>query len=175
MNIRLNILILIAAMIGAMWSGPAAADRLKVGVVDLGEIFESIPQGERISNRLEREFGDRVAEIQRMERQLEERQRELQRDEDIMSEADLQAAIQDFQQRVGQMQQRSEQLSNELQRRQREEQNRLISRLQERISEMAENRDLDIVLDVSGGVIYARDDMDLSRSVIDIMRDEADD
>jgi outer membrane protein len=171
LNIRLNTLLAIAALLGMAWVAPANADALKVGVVDLGTIFESIPQSERISGRLEREFGDRISDVQQLERSLETRQRELQRDEDIMSEADLQAAVQDFQRRVQELQQRSERLGNELQRRQREEQNRLISQVQERVSRLAEDRGLDLVLDASGGVVYARESLDLSRSVIEIMRD----
>ena len=54
----------------ALIATPMLAHAEKIAVVDMGEVFEQLPQREQISKALKAEFGDRVAEVQKMQEEM---------------------------------------------------------------------------------------------------------
>ncbi|MGS0724537.1 OmpH family outer membrane protein, partial [Shewanella sp. 30m-9] len=54
----------------ALFATPMLAQAEKLAVVDMGEVFEQLPQREQISKSLKAEFGDRVAEVQKMQEEM---------------------------------------------------------------------------------------------------------
>jgi outer membrane protein len=152
-------------------SATASAESKKIAVVDVGAIFQQLPQREEISQSLQREFRDRIENMQEREQEIGEMRERIQRDEEIMSEEELNQAMLQFQQRVQEAQQRGEQLNEEMRRRQNEERDRILRRVYEVIQQVADDRGYDLVLEANA-VAYARDADDISGRIVDAMGDD---
>ncbi|RUO34673.1 molecular chaperone [Aliidiomarina soli] len=161
--------VLVATAFMAMTLGAtASAQDAKFAVVDVGAVFQQLPEREQISQSLQREFSDRIENMQQREQEIGQLQERIQRDEEIMSEDEYNQAMMDFQQRVQEAQQAGQQLNEEMRRRQGEERDRVLRRMQEVIADIAEEEGYDVVLEANG-IAYARDGFDISSRVLDAM------
>ncbi|MCC5856291.1 MAG: OmpH family outer membrane protein [Idiomarina sp.] len=146
---------------------PAQAS-LKIAVVDVGAVFQQLPQREQISRTIEMEFRDRVERLQRMEEEMTATQERLQRDEAIMSEQQLQEESMNLQQMFQEYQQRREALGEQLNRRRNEERNRVLGQIQQVVADIAEAENYDVVLE-AGNLAYAKNALDITARVLDRM------
>ncbi|MBA3988097.1 OmpH family outer membrane protein [Aliidiomarina maris] len=162
--------IFLASVLSAMSLGVSAtaAAEAKMAVVDVGAVFQQLPEREEISQNLQREFNDRIERMQRRETEIGQLRDRIQRDEEIMSEEEYTQAMMEFQQRVQEAQQSGQQLNEEMRRRQNEERDRVLRRMQEVIADIAEAEGYDVVLEASG-IAYARDGFDISSRVLEAM------
>lgn len=170
----LKSLFLATALVGVslgMSATASAQEANKIAVVDVGAIFQQLPQREEISQGLQREFRDRVERMQETEQELNELRERIQRDESIMSEEERNEAMAEFQQRAGEAQQRGEELNEEMRRRQNEERDRILRRIQGIIAEIAQEEGYDLVLEANA-MAYAADGFDISEQVIEAMSNE---
>jgi outer membrane protein len=169
----LKSLVLATALTGLSlgMSATASAQENKIAVVDVGAIFQQLPQREEISQGLQREFRDRIERMQEAEQELNQLRERIQRDESIMSEEERNEAMAEFQQRAGEAQQRGEQLNEEMRRRQNEERDRLLRRIQEIIADIAAEEGYDLVLEANA-IAYAADSYDISEQVIEEMSND---
>lgn len=149
-------------------SATASAQENKIAVVDVGAIFQQLPQREEISQGLQREFRDRIERMQEREQELNQLRERIQRDESIMSEEERNQAMAEFQQRAGEAQQRGEELNEEMRRRQNEERDRILRRIQNIIADIAREEGYDLVLEANS-IAYAADSYDISEQVIEAM------
>ncbi|RUO25417.1 molecular chaperone [Aliidiomarina minuta] len=152
-------------------SATASAETNRIAVVDVGAVFQQLPQRDEIAQSLQREFRERIERMQEMEQEIGELRERIQRDESIMSEDERNQAMQEFEQRVGQAQQRGEELNEEMRRRQNEERDRLLSQMQTVIAGIAEEEGYDIVLEANS-VAFARDSYDISSKIIEEMTND---
>lgn len=166
-------LFVIAALAGLSVgvSAAASAETHKIAVVDVGAIFQQLPQRDEISQNLQREFRERIERMQEREQQINQLRERIQRDEEIMSEQEYMEAMGEFQQRVQEAQQAGAQLDEEMRRRQNEERDRILRQMQEVIAGIAEADGYDVVLEASG-IAYARESYDISSRVLDAMSND---
>lgn len=164
--------IVMAGVIGSMAlvSNVAAAQE-KMAVVDVGAVFQQLPEREEISQNLQREFSERIDRMQERETEIGQLRERIQRDEEIMSDDEYNQAMMEFQQRVQEAQQAGQQLNEEMRRRQGEERDRVLRRMQDVIAQIAEAEGYDIVLEASG-IAFARDSYDISNRVLEAMSND---
>lgn len=164
--------IVMAGVIGSMAlvSNVAAAQE-KMAVVDVGAVFQQLPEREEISQNLQREFSERIDRMQQRETEIGQLRERIQRDEEIMSDDEYNQAMMEFQQRVQEAQQAGQQLNEEMRRRQGEERDRVLRRMQDVIAQIAEAEGYDIVLEASG-IAFARDSYDISNRVLEAMSND---
>lgn len=164
-------LLVITALVTVSVTATAQADTHKIAVVDVGAIFQQLPQRDEISQNLQREFRERIERMQEREQQINQLRERIQRDEEIMSEQEYAQAMGEFQQRVQEAQQAGGQLDEEMRRRQNEERDRILRRMQEVIADIAESEGYDVVLEASG-IAFARESYDISSRVLDAMSND---
>lgn len=164
--------IVMAGVIGSMAvvTNVAVAQE-KMAVVDVGAVFQQLPEREEIAQNLQREFNDRIERMQEREGEIGELRDRIQRDEQIMSEDEYTQSMMEFQQRLQEAQQAGQQLNEEMRRRQAEERDRVLRRMQEVIAQIADAEGYDLVLEASG-IAYARDSLDISNRVLEAMSND---
>ena len=142
----------------ALFAGAAQAQQ-KIGVVDMMEVFQQLPQREQISEQLQNEFQDRFEEMRRQKQE---------RDASIMSASEKTQLERDLEETISQAQLKSKALQEDTRRRQNEERNKLLGKVQDAITAVAEDKDYDMVLE-SNAVTYMKADNDLSGAVVEKM------
>lgn len=172
MNNMIKSLVLAVALTGmSLGVSVTASAQDKIAVVDVGAVFQQLPEREEISQNLQREFSDRIDRMQQREEELGQLRDRIQRDEEIMSEDEYNQSVLQFQQQAQEAQQAGQQLNEEMRRRQNEERDRVLRRMQEVIAEIADSEGYDIVLEASG-VAFARDSFDISSTVLEAMSND---
>ncbi len=149
----------------AFLSAPMMAHAEKIAVVDMGEVFEQLPQREQISQSLKTEFGDRVADVQKMQEEMRKLVEKQQRDGALMSESQKTELVREMESLKSDFQLKGKALDEDMRRRQGEEQNKLLVKVQEAINTIAAKESYDIVLQ-RGAVIYVKPDADISDQVV---------
>ena len=147
---------------------PMMAQAEKIAVVDMGEVFEQLPQREQISQTLKAEFGDRVAEVQKMQDEMRSMVEKQQRDGALMSEAQKTEMVRKMESFKSEFQLKGKALDEDMRSRQGEEQNKLLVQVQKIINEIAAKEKYDIVLQ-RGAVIFVKPDADISGKVVEAL------
>ncbi|MCJ8315605.1 OmpH family outer membrane protein [Idiomarina sp.] len=151
----------------ALFAGAAQAQQ-KIGVVDMMNVFQQLPQREQISEKLQNEFQDRFEEMRQLEQKVQELRQKQERDASIMSEAEKTQLARELEQTISQAQLKSKALQEDTRARQNEERNKLLAKVEGVITDIAEEEGYDVVLQ-RNAVAYMKADNDLSDEVVEKM------
>ncbi|HAE90326.1 MAG TPA: molecular chaperone [Idiomarina baltica] len=155
------------AVSSAMFAGAASAQQ-KIGVVDMMQVFQQLPQREQISQQLQTEFQDRFEEMRQLEQKIQELRQKQERDASVMSAEEKTQLNRELEQLVAEAQLKSKALQEDTRRRQAEERDELLGKVQNAINAVAEAGDYDLVLQ-SNAVAFMKSDNDLSSKVVERM------
>jgi outer membrane protein len=156
---------LIAAfLVATLGCGAAAAQNLKIGVVNVAQLLEQAPQSAAVNDLLTREFQQRQAEILALRQKLQTQSEQFQRDSAVMGEderVNLERQIRDGQREL----QRTEtQYLEDLNIRRNEELNKLQRALLQEVQAYARSAQYDIVV---ADVLYFSTAVDITAAVLE--------
>ncbi|MCL1084878.1 MULTISPECIES: OmpH family outer membrane protein [Shewanella] len=157
-----------ALMTLILLGAPLVAHAEKIAVVDMGAVFEQLPQREQISQSLKKEFGDRMASVQKMQEEMRSLMEKQQRDGALMNDAQKTELVRKMESLKSEYQLKGKALDEDLRHRQGEEQNKLLEKVQKAINIIAEKDQYDLVLQ-RGAVIYVKSNADISSKVVEAL------
>ncbi|WP_165905040.1 OmpH family outer membrane protein [Parashewanella curva] len=138
----------------------------KIAIVDMGAVFEQLPQREQVAKALQSEFADREAALKKKQQELRGLLEKQQRDAAIMSK-DQQTELQRKMESIrSELQLKGKALQEDFRRRSGEEQNKLLSKVQKAIDALAKKEKYDLVLP-RNAVIYLKPTADISSKVVE--------
>lgn len=152
----------------ALLGAPLVAQAESIAVVDMGAVFEQLPQREQITKSLKAEFGDRVAGVQKMQEEMRSLMEKQQRDGALMNDTQKTELVRKMEALKSEYQLKGKALDEDLRRRQGEEQNKLLVKVQKAIDTIAEKEKYDLVLQ-RGAVIYVKPSADISDKVVEAL------
>lgn len=159
--------LLAAAMLILFWSAPAAAQDVKIGVVNVPVLMEQAPQAKVAMDALQEEFAPRQRNILAKQKELEDLNTKVQRDLAVMGETERRNAemeLRDLQRDVQRMQ---NEFREDLNLRRNEELGNLQRSLLKEVQDYAETEGFDLV--VGDGVLYASSAVNITESVLRAM------
>ena len=148
----------------AAFSLPAAAQELKVGVVNIQALMEQAPQTKTAMDALQEEFAPRQREFAAKQTEFEDLQAKAQKDFAVMGETERSNAereLRDLQREVTRLQ---NEFREDLNLRQNEELGKLQRSLLKEVQDYAEAEGYDLV--VGDGVLYASTAVNITDSVL---------
>ena len=137
----------------------------KIAVVDMGEVFQKLPQREAVAKKLKGEFEPRMRELQKLESDGQALVEKFKKDEASMSaeqKKQSQEKLAKLQMEFNQKRQAFEQDNG---RRQSEERNKILTKVQAAIDAIAKSNGYDLVLERNAAP-YAASKLDISGQVI---------
>ena len=156
-------LILGIAMIGA-FSVPAAAQELRVGVVNIQALMEQAPQTKSAMDALQEEFAPRQREFVAKQKEFEDLQAKAQKDFAVMGETERSNAekeLRDLQREVTRLQ---NEFREDLNLRQNEELGKLQRSLLKEVQDYAQAQGYDLI--VGDGVLFASSAVNITNNVL---------
>jgi outer membrane protein len=151
------------ALLGA-FSLPAAAQELKVGVVNIQALMESAPQTKSAMDGLQEEFAPRQREFAAKQKEFEDLQAKAQKDYAVMGETERSNAekeLRDLQREVTRLQ---TEFREDLNLRQNEELGKLQRSLLKEVQDYAQAEGYDLV--VGDGVLFASPAVNITDNVL---------
>lgn len=143
---------------------PAAAQELKIGVVNVPLLLDRAPQTKAAMDALQEEFAPRQREFAAKAKELEEMQAKVQKDAAVMGETERRNAekkLRDLQREVARMQ---EEFQEDLNLRQNEELGNLQRTLLVEVQGYAQQQGYDLV--VGDGVLFASQAINITEEVL---------
>ena len=137
----------------------------KIAVVNMGEVFQKLPQREAVAAKLKGEFEPRMRELQKLEQEGQKLVEKFRKDEAFMSaeqKKQNQEKLAKLQMEFNQKRQAFEQDNG---RRQSEERNKILTKVQAAIDAIAKSNGYDLVLERNAAP-YAASKLDISGQVI---------
>jgi len=164
----LNKMINRAMTIMVLLAAPLMAQAQNIAVVDMQAVFEQLPQREQVSKTLKSEFGDRVAAVQKIQNDLRGLMEKQQRDGALMSSTQKTDLVRKMEGLQSDLQLKGKALDEDMRRRQGEEQNKLLVKVQQAITKIAEKEGYEMVLQ-RGAVVYVKPSVDISKQVVEAL------
>lgn len=140
------------------------AAELKVGYVQVDKILQEAPQTTESSKKLEKEFGPRSQELDRMQKQIRDLESALDKDSVTMSETDKRNKERDVSNLKIEFQRKQRELREDINIRKNEELGALQDRINKAVQTVSEAEGYDLV--VYSGVAYASKKIDITDKVL---------
>lgn len=149
-------------------AGPAEAQELKIGVVNVNVLMEQAPQAQVAMGALQEEFAPRQRDIVAKQKEFEDMTAKVQRDVAVMGETERRNAereLRDLQRDVQRMQ---EEFREDLNLRRNEELGNLQRSLLKEVQDYAEAAGFDLI--IGDGVLYASSAVNVTQLVLEAMQ-----
>ncbi|UVK78992.1 MAG: periplasmic chaperone Skp [Sodalis sp. Ffu] len=157
---------LYAAVLSLVQPSPTsalAAD--KIAVVNVSNIFEQSPQTAIVAKELENEFKDRATELQSIKRDLQTKMQRLQLAGPSMKDNERSALEKLVMTQREDFSNKAQAFEQDNHRRQTEERNKILSRIQDAVRNIASKEGYDVVIDANA-VAYASNAKDITDDVV---------
>lgn len=142
----------------------SASAEIKVGYVQVDKILQEAPQTVESGKKLEKEFGPRSAELEKMQKQIKDMENVLDKDGLTMSEADRRNKDRDLSNIKLEFQRKQRELREDVNLRKNEELAGLQDRINKAVTTVSETEGYDLV--VYSGVAYASKKIDITDKVL---------
>ncbi|MPS48984.1 MAG: OmpH family outer membrane protein [Methylobacillus sp.] len=140
------------------------AAELKIGYVQVDKILQEAPQTAESGKKLEKEFGPRTNELDRLQKQIRDLEAALEKDGLTMSEADRRNKERDASNLKIEFQRKQRELREDVNLRKNEELGVLQDKINKAVTAVSEAEGYDLV--VYGGVAYANKKIDITDKVL---------
>jgi outer membrane protein len=143
---------------------PAAAQELKIGVVNIPVLLDRAPQTKAVMDSLQEEFAPRQREFLAKQKELEDLTARIQKDVAVMGESERRTAendLRDLRRDVSRMQQ---EFREDIELRQNEELGKLQSTLLKAVQDYAQAQEYDLI--VGDGVLFASSAVNITDEVL---------
>jgi len=153
-----------ALLVGASMSSTAFAFEQKIGVIDMGTIFKSLPQREQVAQQLQQEFKERVEAIQAIEKKMQGLVEKQKRDGALMTQTQKTEMARQMESYRSDYQLKGKAYEEDIRRRQGEERNKLLTKVQKAVNAIAKSEKYDVILQ-SNAIAYINKENDISSKV----------
>lgn len=155
----------ILAMLGL--AGPAVAQQVRVGFVDLQRALNDTQEGQSAKRRLKRMFTKRQTDLDKMQKRIKRMEEDLKKQKEVLSEEAFATRVEAYRKAFIELQSTYVQYQRDLTERETEETGRILKRMQVILAEIGEREGYTAITDVTeGGIFYFRQSLDLTNELI---------
>ena len=144
--------------------GSAMADT-KIGVVDMEQVFQRLPQREQVTAQLKREFEPRVRELQKLEEEGQKLVEKFRKDESFMSKDQKKQNQEKLAKLQMEFNQKRQAFEQDNARRQGEERSKILKDVKVAIDQIARDGDYDLILE-NNAAPFSSSKLDITTQVI---------
>ncbi len=168
MNIKTKCLTLVVATLGL--AQVSFAGELKIGVVDVAQIMQNLPQKNAVQEELQTEFNARREEIMKLGKEIQKEEEALKRDQAVLSAEQLQASERDIYERKLQFKRMKQAFQEDAGRREQEEIQKLLQKVGKIVDELAKSGQYDIVLRREAAPFFVSNKVDMTPAVLEAFK-----
>ena len=139
----------------------------KIGYVQADKVMQNSPQTAEVGKKLEKEFGQRSSELQRLQKQVETQESALDKDSLTLTESERNKRMRDISDFKIALERKQQEFNEDINIRKNEELAALQDKIKAAVASVAQSSGLDIVL--FSGVAYASKQADITDSVLKVM------
>ena len=153
----------IALFLGLIFVANISYADLKIGFVNIPAVLEKAPQAEKAKKRLEQKFSPRDKQLVAQGKEIQSMEEKMTRDASVMSDSEKAKLENDIQNKKRDAKRSQQEFSEDFNASRNEELGKLQRRIVEAVRGIAKDEDYDLLL--TDGVIYAKDQFDITAQV----------
>lgn len=138
-----------------------------VGKVDVQKVLVSVKQGQKVRDQLKRTFDERQKTLKAEEEKIRKMQEEFKKKGLVMNGSAKRKKEDEINQKIMALQQKSVEYQKEIQEMENKYKRPILERIKDIVEDVSKSAGVDITFEASTApIIYAKDDKDLTNSVI---------
>lgn len=153
----------IALFLGLLFVTNISYAELKIGFVNIPAVLEKAPQAEKAKKRLEQKFSPRDKQLVAQQKEIQGLEEKLAKDASVMSDSEKTNLERDILNKKRDAKRSQQEFSEDFNASRNEELGKLQRRIVEAVRAIAKDEDYDLLL--TDGVIYAKDQFDITNQV----------
>jgi outer membrane protein len=153
----------IALFLGLIFVANISYADLKIGFVNIPAVLEKAPQAEKAKKRLEQKFSPRDKQLVAQGKEIQRMEEKLTKEASVMSDSEKTKLENDIQNKKRDAKRSQQEFSEDFNASRNEELGKLQRRIVEAVRGIAKDEDYDLLL--TDGVIYAKDQFDITAQV----------
>ena len=159
-------IILVAAMITAVFAGTSLAEGLRVGVIDMNKILNDSEAGKEAKKKMEARYEELKKTIDVKQEEARKIKEEIDKQKVMLGKEKLKEREDALQAKINELRQLTQEGEQEMQTRQAELTREVLKSVESKIAVVVKADKLDLVLEKSVGVIHSTPSMDISSKVL---------
>jgi outer membrane protein len=153
----------IALFLSLMFVANITYADLKIGFVNIPAVLEKAPQAEKAKKRLEQKFSPRDKQLVAQQKEIQTMEEKLTKEASVMSDSEKAKLENDILNKKRDAKRSQQEFSEDFNASRNEELGKLQRRIVEAVRGIAKDEDYDLLL--TDGVIYAKDQFDITAQV----------
>ena len=153
----------IALFLGLIFVANVSYADLKIGFVNIPAVLEKAPQAEKAKKRLEQKFSPRDKQLVAQGKEIQAMEEKLTKEASVMSDSEKAKLENEIQNKKRDAKRSQQEFSEDFNASRNEELGKLQRRIVEAVRGIAKDEDYDLLL--TDGVIYAKDQFDITAQV----------
>jgi len=159
-------IILATCVLGLMLSLPVQSLAAEIAVVDLQVVFQKSNPGKE-SNQILQEYQQNLrSDLQQKKQSLDELRQKMQQQSMMLSEEAKQDKREKFQKQMQEFRSSYQQYQQKIKQKQQEIRKPVFDVIRDVVSKYAENNDYDLVMEKNTGVMYNKESMDITETIV---------
>ena len=153
-------------LITAIFIPSSASAELKMGIVNLDQLFKEIPIYNESQEKIKKTFDPKARNLKTLEEQWNSLNEKYLKNETVMSDKEKKVLVEKIQKIEVKFRSGQEKIQIDLQKMQKEELSKIRAIVESAITEYAENNDFDIIIRADGTTLYAKKYINITQEII---------
>ncbi|MBT3549374.1 MAG: OmpH family outer membrane protein [Gammaproteobacteria bacterium] len=143
-----------------------ASAELKMGIVNLDQLFKEIPIYRESQEKIKKQFDPRARNLKTLEQEWSALNEEYLKNETVMSDKEKKALVEKIQSIEKKFRSGQEKIQTDLQTVQQEELSKIRAIVETTITEYAENNNYDLIIRADGTTLFAKKYINITQEII---------
>ena len=144
----------------------SASAELKLGIVNLDQLFKEIPIYNESQTQIKKRFDPRARNLKTLEEEWNGLNEQYLKNEAVMSDKEKKILVEKIQAIEVKFRSGQEKIQTDLQRMQQQELSKIRAIVESAIEEYAENNDFDLIIRADGTTLYAKSYINITQEII---------
>ena len=153
-------------LITAMLVPSSASAELKLGIVNLDQLFKEIPIYTESQEKIKKQFDPRARNLKTLEEEWNNLNEQYLKNETVMSDKEKKVLVEKIQKIEAKFRTGQEKIQTDLQRLQQEELSKIRAIVESAITEYAEKNNFDLIIRADGTTLYAKKYINITQEII---------
>ena len=153
-------------LITAILIPSSASAELKLGIVNLDQLFKEIPIYTESQEKIKKQFDPRARNLKTLEEEWNNLNEQYLKNETVMSDKEKKVLVEKIQKIEAKFRTGQEKIQTDLQRLQQEELSKIRAIVESAITEYAEKNNFDLIIRADGTTLYAKKYINITQEII---------
>ena len=153
-------------LITAILIPSSASAELKLGIVNLDQLFKEIPIYNESQAKIKKQFDPKARNLKTLEEEWNSLNEQYLKNETVMSDKEKKTLVEKIQAIEVKFRSGQEKIQTDLQKMQQQELSKIRAIVESAIEEYAENNDFDLIIRADGTTLYAKSYINITQEII---------